>query len=191
MTRKQRAGTIGMAGAVLWIAAILMEYRFGLQPPGGSGALYITNRILFWVALMGISLSLVGLVWGGAVRGRPGKVAVSLAVLGYAFIILGGILVLLTGHKNPLTPIGGLLSLVAVMFTGIFVAVEKHWSGWQRFMPLIHGAYLFLSTFLLVFFTDVTANGKGPLIMVSEIVWGVSWFFVGLAVYTAQEITRT
>jgi len=191
MTRKQRAGTIGMTGAVLWIVAILMEYGLGLQPPGGSGLLYIANRIMFWLAQAGLSIGLVGLLWGGALSGRPGQMAVSVSVLGYALIIIGGILALVIGNRNPLQPIGGLLSLIGVVFTGLRVALEKRWSGWQCFMPFIHGAYLLLSTLLLVFFTDVSANGKGPLIMVSEIIWGVSWFLVGLAVYTAQEMITT
>ena len=187
--RVQLAGTVGMAGAVLWIISIVLEYSLGLQPPG-SGVLFVTNQFLAFVALAATSLGFVGLVWGGALQGRLGKIAVTLYVLAYTLIIMGGILALfITSEDSPiflLFPIGGLLSTVGVVLTGILVVIQAHWSGWQRFMPLINAAYVFFAIDLPFALSD-TPEGPG---MVRELIWGVSLFFVGLAVFTSQNHTQ-
>lgn len=184
--RVQLAGISGMAGAALWLMAIVMEYSLGLQPPG-SGALYVINQMMAFIALAATSFSFIGLLWGGAITGRFGKIAVSLYVLAYALIIFGGILALFVNSEDSpvflLFPVGGLLSTVGVALTGILVAVQAHWSGWQRFMPLINAAYVFFAIDLPFVLSDVP-EGPG---MVRELIWGVSLFFVGLAVYTAQS----
>ena len=184
--RVQVAGTAGMAGAVLWIISIVLEYSLGLEPPG-SGALFVANQVLAFVALAATSLAFVGLLWGGALKAWFGKLAIGFYVLAYALIIIAGILALFISNEESavflLFPIGGLLSTVGVVLTGIAVAVQGHWSGWQRFMPLIHAAYVFFAIDLPFFLSD-TPEGPG---MVREIIWGVSLFFVGLAVFTAQR----
>jgi len=184
--RVQLAGMAGMGGAVLWIISIVLEYSLGLEPPG-SGALFVANQILAFIALAATSLAFVGLVWGGALTGWFGKLAVSLYVLAYALIIIAGVLALFIGNEDSpvflLFPVGGLLSTLGVVLSGIAVAVQGRWSGWQRFMPLIHAAYVFLAIDLPFFLSD-TPEGPG---MVREIIWGISLFCVGLAVYTAQR----
>ena len=184
--RVQLAGIAGMGGAVLWIISIVLEYSLGLEPPG-SGALFVANQILAFIALAATSLAFVGLVWSGALTGWFGKLAVSLYVLAYALIIIAGVLALFISNEDSpvflLFPIGGLLSTLGVVLTGIAVAVQGHWSGWQRFMPLINAAYVFFAIDLPFLLSD-TPEGPG---MVREIIWGVSLFFVGLAVYTAQR----
>ena len=184
--RVQLAGIAGMAGAVLWIISIVLEYSLGLEPPG-SGALFVANQVLAFTALAATSLGFVGLLWGGALTGWLGKLAVGFYVLAYALIIIAGMVALFISNEESaiflLFPIGGLLSTLGVVLTGIAVAIQGHWPGWQRFMPLIHALYVFFAIDLPFFLSD-TPEGPG---MVREIIWGVSLFFIGLAVYTAQR----
>jgi hypothetical protein len=80
-----------------------------------------------------------------------------------------------------LYPIGGIVSLLGAVFTGIAVAVEKRWSGWQRFMPLIHAAFVFFVLYLPLFIANQEPT---PL---KELLWGVSLLLMGLAVYTSPN----
>ncbi|MCP4416907.1 MAG: hypothetical protein GY805_09815 [Chloroflexi bacterium] len=100
-------------------------------------------------------------------------------------IILGGLVALIFQTEDSpifiLFPIGALLNTVGSLLIGIAVIRAKQWSGWQRFMPL----FSFLAIFVAVelpFITGAT-DGAG---MVGELIQGVCWFGVGLAVYTAS-----
>ncbi len=66
--RTRTAGILGMLGAVLFFIGLLIEYRFGLFPPG-SGTLYVLNQVQFLVAMSGILVDVVGYE-NGAGRGR-------------------------------------------------------------------------------------------------------------------------
>ncbi len=179
------AGVIGMGSAVLWIISILMEYGLGLHPPG-RGTLYEVNQAMFQVSQAGTTVAILGLWWAAAVRSRFGKVAVTLFALSYAILTVAGVISMMTGNQDLwLYPIGGLLSLVAAFMTGFAVAIGKSWSGWQRFMPLIHAAYVFLFLYLPLF-----VGGQPPNSALPEVFWGVSWFLMGLAVYTSYRATR-
>ncbi len=179
------AGVVGMGSAVLWIISILMEYSLGLRPPG-HGALFLTNQAMVQVSQAGTTIAILGLWWAGAVRHRFGRVAVALFALSYAILTVAGVISMLTGNQDLwLFPIGGLLSLVAAFMTGIAVAAGKHWSGWQRFMPLIHASYVFLFLYLPLF-----VGSHGPNSAAFEAIWGVSWFLMGLAVYTSRRETH-
>jgi hypothetical protein len=185
--RVQMAGLIGMAGAVVWIISLVLEYSLGLEPPGGSGPLYVINQILALVGLAGIGVGIVGIRWGGGVAGRFGLFAVWMFALGYTLIIVGGIMALFTGSDDSplfvLFPIGGLMMDVGALLTGVAVIVAKGWSGWPRVMPMIYAAYLWLAIsipFAMGFFPD----GPG---FVPETFQGIGLFMVALAVYTAPR----
>ena len=59
------SGQICIAAAVLWVAAITIEYRYGLKPPG-TGALYTINQGMFIAAILGYLIGILGLVWSRA-----------------------------------------------------------------------------------------------------------------------------
>jgi len=189
--RAQLAGMAGMAGAVAWAIANIVEYSLGLYPPHGSGPLYVANQILAFGALASIAVGILGIAWGGGVRGRFGKIGVWLFALGHVLIILGGIMALFSGTDDSpifiVFPIGGLMMDVGALLTGIAVAAAGHWGGWQRFMPLIYAVYLWLAI-ELPSIMGLYADGPG---FVPEIFQDVGLFLVALAVYTAQRQTRT
>jgi hypothetical protein len=187
----RKAGVVGTAGAVLWIIALMIEYGFGLFPPDGSGPLYVTNQILSFVALAAIAVGILGIIWGAGVGGRFGRIGVWLFVLGYGLIIVGGIMALSAGSDDSpifiVFPIGGLLMDVGALLTGIAVVKDRRWDGWQRFMPLIYAAYLWLAIEVPLIM-GVYADGPG---LVPEIFQGIGLFFVALAVYTTQAKATT
>ena len=133
-----------------------------------------------------IAFGFLGIYWGGGVSGRFGKASTGMDALCYALIITGGFLMLFLGeYESPifiLFPIGGTLMDVGVLLTGIGVARAANWSGWQRWMPLIYAAFLWLAI-EFPFITGVTPDGPG---MVPEIFMGIGLFLVALATYTAS-----
>ena len=183
----RRAGMVGMAGAVMWIFSVLLEYTFSLNPPDGSGPLYVFNQILALAALVAIAVGLLGILWGGGVTGKIGRSGVWLFVIGYGLIVIGGIAALVVrSDDSPLFlvfPIGGLLMDLGALITGISVAHAKQWGGWQRWMPLVYAAYLWLAI-EIPFIIGVYPDGPG---MVPEIFQGAGLFLVALAVYTARS----
>ena len=181
----RKAGMAGMAGAVLWVLMIGVEYAFGLQPPNSEGPLFIANQLLFFVAMAAIAFGYLGIFWGGGARGRFGKISTGMVALGYLLLVVAGIFVLFLGEdESPifiLFPIGGAMMSLGVLLTGINVARAGTWSGWQRWMPLVYAAFLWLGI-EIPFIAGIYPDGPG---MVPEIFQGVGLFLVALATYTA------
>jgi hypothetical protein len=175
----------GMAGAVLWVLMIGVEYAFGLQPPDGEGPLFIANQLLFFVAMVAIAFSYLGIYWGGGAVTRFGKISTGMVALGYLLLVVGGIFVLFLGEdESPIFiifPIGGTMMSWGVLLTGIAVARAGSWKGWQRWMPLAYAAFYWLGI-EIPFIAGIYPDGPG---MVPEIFMGIGLFLVALATYTA------
>jgi len=187
----RKAGVAGMAGAVMWIIALIIEYSFGLFPPDGSGPLYVTNQTLSFVAMGAIVVGILGIMWGGGVSGRFGKIGIWLFALGYGLIIVGGIMALYAGADDSpifiVFPLGGLMMDVGALLTGIAVVKDRRWDGWQRFIPLVYAVYLWLAIEVPIIM-GVYVDGPG---FVLEIFQGIGLFFVALAVTTKQAKATT
>lgn len=185
----RRLGIVGMIGGLLWVIANILEVNFDLYPPNGSGPLYVTNQILALVSLIAIAGGYLGIIWGGGVMGRFGKTAVWFFVIGNGLIVVGGLLALiLRADDSPIFlvfPIGALLMDLGALGTGIAVVRAKQWDGWQRWMPLVYAAYLFLAI-EIPFIMGVFGEG-GPVGLV-EVIQDFGLFMVGLAVYTAAGL---
>jgi len=181
----RKAGIVGMVGAVLWAIANVLEVSFNLFPPGGSGPLYVSNQVLALVALAAIAVGILGIIWGGGVSGRFGKIAVWIFSLGHILIIVGGLMALFThADDSPIFivfPIGGLMMDVGALLTGIAVIKDRRWDGWQRVMPLIYAIYLWLvieAPFIMGVYGDAGPTG------LVEIIQDMGLFLIALAVYT-------
>lgn len=185
-TLSRKASMAGMAGAALWILSIILQNAFGLHPPDSEGPLYIANQLLAFVAMAAIAFGFLGILWGGGVSGRFGKISTGMVAMGYALIVIAGIFMLFLGeNESPifiLFPIGGTLMDLGVLLTGIGVARAAAWSGWQRWMPLIYAAFLWL-VIELPFIAGLTPDGPS---MVQELFMGIGLFLVALATYTAS-----
>lgn len=173
----QTAGLLGMFGAALFFTGLLIEYRYDLFPPG-SGPLYTLNQLQFFVAMACILV----LLWamraervGG--NGRFARIALTLFPIGWGLILLGGLLNLLTGSAdNPLIPLGALTMVIFGLAAGIVVALAHQWTGWRRYVLLLHGVYYAL----LVLRAVVTSQGPT---LLTESVWMAIWFLMGLALW--------
>ena len=186
-SRARKAGLFGMSGALLWAIANVLEVRFELFPPNGSGPLYVTNQVLALVALGAISWAILGIIWGGGVSGRFGRVAVWMFSIGHMLILVGGVLALVFRADDSLIfivfPIGALLMDTGALLTGIAVVKDKRWDGWQRYTTLIYALYLWLA--IEVPFIMGAYGDDGPVGTV-ELIQNLGLFFIALAVYTTQ-----
>ena len=179
--RIRTAGMSCIAGAVVWIIALVVEYSFGLKPPG-TGTLFYLNQAMFLVAMGGFVMGIVGLIWGD---GWFGKLALGLFAAGWIVLIVAGIVAAINGNYDlPLFPIGGLVSTVGGLLAGIALAVARRWHGWQRWSVLLYALY-YLAALMLPL---IIANQAPTLI--TESFWGLAWMVIGLAVYTSNGTTQ-
>lgn len=184
----RKAGIVGMAGAGLWAIVNVLEVSFSLFPPNGSGLLYVINQILALVALGAIAWGILGIIWGGGVSGRFGKIAVWIFSMGHILIVVGGLMALVVRADDTpvfiVFPIGALMMDAGALLTGIAVIRDKRWDGWQQFMPLIYAIYLWLAI-EIPFMTGAYGDG-GPVGLV-EVIQDMGLFLIALAVYTTQS----
>ncbi len=110
-----------------------------------------------------------------------------LYVLGYGLIVIGGLALLVIGAvESPiflLFPIGGNLSNLGYILMAIATVVASRWQGWQRWIPLV-AAVVAILTMGLPMLLGVTPDGPG---MIPELLQGVLWIGVGLAVFTVAR----
>jgi len=184
-SKARKYGVIGILGSVLWIISVILQFSLNLFDSVGSG-IWFMHQLLAMIALVGVVIGFLGLISGGAVVNTFGKTTVYLYVVARGLIILGGLFNLfLQGQESPIFlvfPIGGTLGDLAALLIGIAVIIAKRWSGWQRWMPMIH--------FLVTFFGISLPMGLGIINspgMVAELVQGIVWFGVALAVYKSTD----
>lgn len=173
------AAVVGMASAILWLIALTIEYAFHLQPPGNGSLLYYLNQLLFFIAMAGYFILLLGL-WQAKAAGNGvfGKISLGIFIAGLVALLIAQIVAMIT--HNPdffLYPIGGMLQLLGGLLTGIAVVTARHWDGWQRYAPLLQGLYYLALILSLVIFNQ-------PPTQVSEALWQIAWFITSLALYT-------
>ena len=176
-------GLIGMASAGLWLSALFIEYRYGLQPPGNGSYMYFADQIMFFIALAGYLIMLLGL-WKSKAAGDGvfGKISLGIFIAGLASLLIAQIVQWLT--KNPdffLFPVGGIFQLLGGLLTGIAVVTAKSWNGWQKSAPLLQGLY-----YLIVLFLPIIISNQSPT-QLSESLWQVTWFITSLALFTKSS----
>ncbi len=181
----QLSGLAGMPSAVIWLVALVVEYRYGLLPPGNGTPLYGIDQGAFFVAQAGYVVMLLGL-WrsNAAGTGRFGRIAVGVWVTGLAALLVAQVVQWLTADPNFfLFPLGGMLQLLGGLLTGIAVATAKRWGGWQRWAPLLQALY-----FLFVLLLPIILFNQGPS-QLAESLWQVTWFITSLALLSQAAHT--
>jgi hypothetical protein len=174
------SGVVGMASAGLWFVALLIEYRFGLQPPGNGSLRYFANQIMFLVALAGYLIMLLGL-WKSKAAGDGvfSRISLGIFIAGLVSLLIAQIAQWLTNNPDFfLFPVGGILQLLGGLLTGIAVVTAKRWIGWQRFAPLLQGLY-----YLIALFVPIAISNQSPT-QLGESIWQVTWFITSLALFT-------
>jgi hypothetical protein len=184
-----RAGLVGIAGAILWIVGLAIEYPYELQPPA-AGWLFYVDQLVFAAAMLGWLAAIAGLAWlrvAGRGKGRSTLIAWG---TGIALLVLGSLISLSIRaagsdakgvyDNNPLFPLGGLLQLLGSMAAGVVIARAGRLEGWRRWAVLAYAVYYVVGLFM-------------PLVLgyepnfVTEAVWGAAWIVVGLATISAAR----
>ena len=170
-----RAGAIAIAAALLFMACLVIEYRYGLFPDQNLGAANTANQIGFTLALLGWAGALVLLLRARlAARGRFATAAVTILVFGLLALVAANLITTGSGSQDsPLYPIGGLAQLLGVVLTGIALARQDRLHGWDRLAPVFFAlAYLafFAATFLVL---------DGEPIFTVELLFPLSWIALG------------
>ena len=175
-----------MVGGAIWVISVFMQYGLGLFEPDGS-PLWVTQQVLALAGMICSMAGFLGLLWGQAFRGRLGPVGIIMHIVGWGLIAIGGLALLVIGPaENPLFlvfPIGGNLHDFGYILIGIATIFSERWSGWQRWMPLV-AAVANILTMGLPMLLGVTPDGPG---MIPELLNGVMWFGIGLAVVSASR----
>jgi len=173
-----------MVSSTLWLFGLFVEYRFGLLPPGNGTILYYADQALFFFALAGYVVLLLGL-WQSKAMGDGifGKISLGVFIAGLVSLLVAQIVQWLTNNPDFfLFPVGGIFQLVGGLLTGIAVFTSKRWPGWQRFAPLLQSLY-----YLLVLFLPIVISNQGPSEL-SEALWQVTWFITSLALFSQASI---
>ena len=182
--RIQTAGMLGMFGAALFFVGLLIEYHYGLFPPG-NGTLYVLNQVQFTVAMVCILVMLWqmrGMQMGG--NGRFARITLTIFPIGWAALIVANLIGLLTGNAdNLLYPLGGLTNMFFGLLAGIAVALNRSWSGWGRFALLLQGVYNLLVMMVL----PLILTGSIDPTLLTESLWMATWFLLGLALFQSTR----
>ena len=184
-THIRTSSIIGMASAGLWLIALFIEYRYGLQPPGNGSLIYLVDQILFFIALGGYLIMLLGL-WKSKAAGDGifGKIALGIFIAALVALLIAWLAQLWKKDPNLfLYPVGGIFQLIGGLLTGIAIVTAKRWNGWQRFAPLLQGLF-----YLILFILLVVGNSQNPS-PAGEGLWQVTWFLTSLALFTKSSNT--
>jgi hypothetical protein len=176
---------VGMASAGLWLIALIIEYGYGLQPPGNGSMLYYADQIMFFIALAGYLIMLLGL-WKSKAVGDSifGKISLGIFIAGLVSLLIAQIVQWLTNNPDFfLFPVGGIFQLLGGLLTGIAVVTAKRWDGWQKFAPLLQGLY-----YLIVLFLPIIIANRSPT-QLGESIWQATWFITSLALFTKSSVT--
>ena len=174
------SGLVGMVSAVFWFIALLIEYRYGLQPPGDGSLLYYVDQIVFFIAQAGYLIMLLGLWQSKAAGDRIfGRISLGLFMTGLVSLLMAAIVQWLTNNPDFfLFPVGGIFQLLGGLLTGSAIVTSKRWRGWQRFAPLLQSSY-----YLIVLFLPIVISNQSPT-QLRESLWQLTWFITSLALFT-------
>ena len=177
------SGIIGIASAGLWLIALFIEYRYDLQPPGNGSLMYFVDQLIFFIALAGYLIMLLGL-WRSKAAGDGilGRISLGIFIAGLVSLLIAQIVQLLTNNPDIfLFPVGGIFQLFGGLLTGIAVVTAKRWGGWQRFAPLLQSLYYLIALFLPIVISDQSPT------LLGESLWQVTWFITSLALFTKSS----
>lgn len=188
--RLRVASYSGILGGIAWFILFMLIEVIAPQLARTRGQVAFTAVFLIGaVSLVLLLIGLLGILWGGGVRGRFGRVALGLTASAYVIMILGSVLTLV--GVGPLTdPAGGvsfvyiagrMLTVLFTLLTSIAVIVDRRWLGWARFVPLL----LFIC--LAGEFLPVFTGGSGPNGTLTAL-WGLCSALLGLT--TLVQVSR-
>jgi len=99
----RNAGLMALFGALIWIAALLVEYAFGLFPPN-SGPLFLMNEGMFLAGQICYLGGIIGVIRSGAPgSGVSGRIGSGMLMIGQILLVIGSIAAIYTGSNELIT----------------------------------------------------------------------------------------
>jgi hypothetical protein len=181
------SAVVGMAAAVLWTVALIVEYQFGLRPPGNGTVAYRADQAAFFLAQVGYLALLIGLFRsraGGA--GLFGRLAIGIWVIAISAIVLGQALGLFGINAIFLLPVAGIGQILGSVLTSVAVWRAGCWTGWRRIAPAIWTTYFFITIAAVIAVIPVLTipaaapNPRAPSPFL-EAGWQGAWFLLSVA----------
>ena len=138
---------------------------------------------------LGELAAVVALALSGAPgRGRLAMAGIGAAGLGCLVLAVAEVLIETSqGLGNALFGLGPTLVGVGLVLAGIAVVRNEMWTGWQRYVPVTLGIYVF------VVLTPVLIASGGPPAVASLLAltgWEVLWLLVAIGVLTETTAAR-
>jgi hypothetical protein len=178
-----------MLAAVVWVIALVIEYQYGLRPPGNGSSQYKADQAAFFLAQVGYLAMLIGLFLSRAGGdGRFGRAAIGIWIIAVAAIVLAQALGVFGVTAVFLLPIGGVGQILGSVLTSVAVWRAGRWTGWRRFAPAIWTVYFFVTIGAAVAaipFLSIPAAAPNPAAPSPpvEALWQAAWFLLSLALY--------
>ena len=130
--------------------------------PQRVGGEFATTQSLFAITHVGMILGLVALRWCGAVPpSRLGRVGLLVAVSGMVVLTINELLAIIPAGQatdsSSAETVGGIYGLATIVIglgmiaAGIAAVRGGVWSGWERWLPLVLGIWLFVPTIPAMF----------------------------------------
>jgi hypothetical protein len=188
-----------MAASALWVVALILEYQYGLRPPGNGSVAYKADQTAFFIAQVGYLVVLIGLFRsraGGA--GWFGRVAIGIWVIAVVAIVLGQVLGLLGINAVFLLPVAGIGQILGSILTSIAVWRARRWTGWRRLVPPVWTTFFFITIVSVIAAIPVLTipaaapNPTAPSPFL-EALWQAAWLLLSLALYieTGRGLNRS
>jgi hypothetical protein len=185
-----RAGAVaGMVAAVVWVIALVIEYQYGLRPPGNGSSQYKADQAAFLLAQVGYLAMLIGLFLSRAGGdGLFGRAAIGIWIIAIAAIVLAQALGVFGVTDIFLLPIGGVGQILGSVLTSVAIWRAGRWTGWRRFAPAIWTVYFLVTIGAAVAaipFLSIPAAAPNPVAPSPpvEALWQAAWFLLSLALY--------
>jgi hypothetical protein len=156
------AGLLGAAGGIYLALRTPLVAEDMWTYPQRAGGEFATTQTIFAVTHLGMILGLLALWWCGAVpHNLLGRIGHVVAVSGMAFLTLNELVAIsVAGQATDSASaeiVGALYGVATIMIglgmitAGIAAVRDGEWSGWQRWLPLMLGTWLFIPTMPALF----------------------------------------
>jgi hypothetical protein len=155
--------------------------------PQRAGGEFATTQTIFALVHIGMILGLLALRWCGAVPAtRLGRIGHVVAVAGMAGLAINELLAISAAGQASDSAAAGTIGAIygfvttmiglGMIIAGIAVVRDGVWSGWQRWLPLVMGIWLFIPTMPALFVEgDVARIALGIWALLFALLGWVLW----------------
>jgi hypothetical protein len=156
------AGLLGAAGGLYLALRTPVVSEDMWTYPLRAGGEYATTQTMFALTHLGWIMGVLALSWCGAVlHNRLGRAGSAAAVSGLALLTINEFLAIIAAGEATDSTIAGrvgaiygvatILIGVGMIVAGVAAVRDGPWSGWQQWLPLVLGIWVFVPTMPALF----------------------------------------